>query len=67
MGPKEITEEFVIELGSADIKRLWKQAKKSPEKRTRMIVKIPRNIKTIACDNSSNVKGPISSTKTSDE
>ena len=55
----DIEQEFVVTLGLVDIKKLWKQAKKSPEKQTRFIVKIPKGIKTIAYDETKGVKGPV--------
>jgi len=51
--------EYVVTLGLVDIKKLWKQAKKSPEKQTRFVITVPHNIKTIAYDEKMGVKGPV--------
>lgn len=53
--------EYVVELSLADIRKMLKQVRKSPELKTRMIIKIPKNTKIIAYDKSRGVKGPISS------
>lgn len=51
--------EYVIELSIGDIRKLLKQAQKSPIGKTRMIVNIPSNIKTVAYDSSTGVKAPV--------
>lgn len=51
--------EYIIELSLADIRKLDLQARKSPEKKVRFIIKVPDKIKTIAYDNTKGVKGPV--------
>lgn len=51
--------DYVVELGLMDIRKLELQARKSPEKKVRFIIKIPDDIKIVAYDRIKGVKGQI--------
>ncbi len=63
MESKVVEEEYVVTLGIFDLKKMIKQARKSPELQTRMVIKIPKNIKTIAYDKEKGVKGSVGITE----
>ncbi len=51
--------EYVVELSLIDLRRMVKQAKKSPIQKTKLVIHVPEDLKIVAYDEKKGVKGPM--------